>query len=543
MLDLLIINAQVIDGTGQPAFWGEVGIEGEKLAKVNRLPEDKRQNPSEAQSRAKEVIDAQGKSVCPGFIDLHTHSDRSVLTNPDTESSLLMGVTTEIGGNCGSSVAPMSKAMAERYQKRVEELEIDWRTLDDFFVKVQQQGLGNNHGLFVGQGSVRACVMGQETRFPTEPEIDRMAELISESMEMGAFGLSTGRAYTPGCHAGFREIVELTRVVGEHRGLYTSHIADQWANVHRATWEVLEIGMRTGAVPQVAHQKVVGKDNWGRSDEVLAILEQGQEMGVELMADVYPYPYSAVMSLERVLPAKLRGDSAQDTLDNLHSEGAEEEIRRAFREEPTYVSSRLSHYGVVQCSEIKDYEWLDVGEVATHLGTDLAGAVHHLLCENDLKVKIAGIMDEDDVRTIVAHPLVMIGSDSSIRSLTEDLKSDEDWPTVHPRQYGTFPRVLSKYVREEHLLTLEEAVYKMTGLPAEGIELDNRGILTRGFAADLVLFDPNTISDEATVDNPCAGPEGINYVLVNGQIAAKDGEVQDVRSGKVLRDTQGRMVY
>ncbi len=543
MLDLLIINAQVIDGTGQPAFWGEVGIEGEKLAKVNRLPEDKRQNPSEAQSRAKEVIDAQGKSVCPGFIDLHTHSDRSVLTNPDTESSLLMGVTTEIGGNCGSSVAPMSKAMAERYQKRVEELEIDWRTLDDFFVKVQQQGLGNNHGLFVGQGSVRACVMGQETRFPTEPEIDRMAELISESMEMGAFGLSTGRAYTPGCHAGFREIVELTRVVGEHRGLYTSHIADQWANVHRATWEVLEIGMRTGAVPQVAHQKVVGKDNWGRSDEVLAILEQGQEMGVELMADVYPYPYSAVMSLERVLPAKLRADSTQDTLNNLHSEGAEEEIRRAFREEPTYVSSRLSHYGVVQCSEIKDYEWLDVGEVATHLGTDLAGAVHHLLCENDLKVKIAGIMDEDDVRTIVAHPLVMIGSDSSIRSLTEDLKSDEDWPTVHPRQYGTFPRVLSKYVREEHLLTLEEAVYKMTGLPAERIELDNRGILTRGFAADLVLFDPDTISDEATVDNPCAGPEGINYVLVNGQIAAKDGEVQDVRSGKVLRDTQGRMVY
>ncbi len=544
MLDILIINARVVDGTGQPSFWGEVGIEGDKIAEVNRLPEDHEQTVDEVGSRADQVIDAEGRAVCPGFIDLHSHSDRAVLLSPDTESSLLMGVTTEIGGNCGSSVAPLSEAMAKQYERRFDaDIKIDWTTVDEFFARVQKQGIGNNHGLFVGQGSIRACVMGQEKRFPSESELDRMAELVAQSLEMGAFGISTGRAYTPGCYAGFREVVELTRLVGEHRGLYTSHIADQWANVHRATWEVLEIGMRTGALPHVAHQKVVGKDNWGRSPEVLALLEEGQEMGVDFMADVYPYPYSAVMSLQRVLPQKLRGDSDAETLDNLRTEGAEEEIRRAFREEPTYVTARLGLYGIVQCLHTEEYEWLDVGEVATRLGTDLAGAVHHLLSENELKVKAAGIMDEDDVRTIVAHPLVMIGSDSSIRSLSEDRESDDDWPTVHPREYGTFPRVLAKYVREENLLTLEEAVYKMTGMPAERVQLDDRGILTRGFYADIVVFDPETIQDRATVENPCAAPAGLQYVIVNGKIAVRENEVQQVRAGRPLRDTQGRMLY
>lgn len=543
MLDLLIINATVVDGTGQPSFWGEVGIEADKIAEVNRLPQDRQQTVDEVQSRTDRVIDAGGRAVCPGFVDLHSHSDRAVLPRPDTESSLLMGVTTEIGGNCGSSVAPLSGAMAEQYQQRFDgEFEIDWRTVDEFFARVQQQGIGNNHGLFVGQGSVRACVMGREKRFPSESELDRMAELVAESMEMGAFGISTGRAYTPGCYSGFREVVELSRLVGEHRGLYTSHIADQWANVHRATREVLEIGLRTGALPHVAHQKVVGKDNWGRSPEVLALLEEGQEMGVDFMADVYPYPYSAVMPLQRALPQNLRGDSDAATLDNLQAEGAEEEIRRAFREEPTYVSARLGLYGVVQCLHTGDYEWLDIGEVATRLGTDLAGAVHHLLCENELKVKIAGIMDEDDVRTIVAHPLVMIGSDSSIRSLKED-QQDDDWPTVHPREYGTFPRVLAKYVRKENLLTLEEAVYKMTGMPSERVELDNRGILTRGFYADVLIFDPDTIHDRATVQNPCAAPEGLQYVIVNGEVAVHENDIQPVRAGRPLRDTQGRMLY
>ncbi len=542
MLDLLLTNAKVVDGTAAPAFNGQVGIENGKIVMVRRLAD----NPDCSDTftpEAKQVIDVGGKVVCPGFVDLHSHSDRGILTESACESSLLMGVTTEITGNCGGSIAPLSEAAASRIKARVKDLALDWRTMDDFLTRVENTPIGNNHGLFVGQGTIRGCVLGMETRFPSESEIDRMVELVQESMEAGAFGISTGRAYVPGCFGGFREVVELTKVVGEHMGLYTSHIADQWANVHRATWEVVEIGARTGAMVQVAHQKVVGKDNWGRADEVLSILEEGQDMGIDIAADVYPYPFSAVMPLDRVLPKKLRGENPEDTLSKLKDDGAEDEIRRTFREEPTYVTARLPLYGVVQCDATEDFEWLDLGEAAIKLNTDLAGAVHHLLVENDLRVKVAGIMSEDDVSAIVAHPLVMIGSDSSLRSYTRDRVEEAGWSTVHPRQYGTFPRVLGKYYREDGLLTLEEAVYKMTGMPAERLQLPDRGIVARGMWADLLVFDPDTIGDRATVSEPCLPPEGLEYVIVNGKIAVHNNEVQDVRAGQVLRDRQGREIY
>lgn len=541
MLDLLITNAAVIDGTGAPAFRGEVGVERGRIVMVRRLPEDGGEDPGGP--AAVRTIDAGGKVVCPGFIDLHSHSDRGILRDPAAESSLLMGVTTEITGNCGGSMAPLSSAAARLMQPRVGDLELDWRTMDEFLARLERTDIGNNHGLFVGQGTVRSCVMGMETRFPTEAELDVMVELVRESMEAGAFGISTGRAYVPGCFGGLREVVTLTGVVGEHLGLYTSHIADQWANVHRATWEVVEIGVRTGAVVQVAHQKVVGKDNWGRGDEVLAILEEGRDMGVDIMADVYPYPFAAVMALDRVLPASLRGESDEETLSNLGADNAEDTIRRAFREEPTYVTARLPLYGLVQCEGTGEFEGLDMGEAALRLDTDLAGAVYRLLVENELCVKVAGIMSEEDVRSIVAHPLVMIGSDSGIRNYGRDREEEKGWSTVHPREYGTFPRVLGKYVREERLLTLEDAVYKMTGLPAERIQLPDRGVIARGFWADLVIFDPEVVTDCATIAEPCQPPEGLEYVIVNGQVAVHRSEIQPVRAGQVLRDTQGRVLY
>ena len=542
MLDLLITHATVIDGTGAPAFPGEIGIENGRIAMVRRLPEDGREDAA-AGPVAKETMDAGGRVVCPGFIDLHSHSDRGILTDPAAESSLLMGVTTEITGNCGSSMAPLSSTSVQIMESRAEGITLDWRSMDGFLSCLEAANIGNNHGLFVGQGTIRRCVMGMDTGFPTESELDGMVTLARESMEAGAFGISTGRAYVPGCFAGFREVVELTRVVGEHMGLYTSHIADQWANVHRAIWEVVEIGASTGAPVQVAHQKVVGKDNWGRADEVLAILEEGRDLGVDIMADVYPYPFAAVMALDRVLPSRLRGNSDTDTLRKLRDAGAEETLRSAFREEPTYVTARLPIYGVVQCGQTEAYEGLDMGEVALELNTDLAGAVYHLLVDNELRVKVAGIMSEDDVRSIVAHPLVMIGSDSSLRSYTRDREEEVGWSTVHPRQYGTFPRVLGKYVREERLLTLENAVHKMTGMPAERLELPDRGLIARGFWADLVVFDPETVGDCATVAEPCLPPVGMEHVIVNGQVAVHNNEIQPVRAGQTLRDRQGRVLY
>gem|GEM_PF-40402 len=539
MFDLLIRNAQIIDGTGAPAFRGEIGILHGKIEMVHRLTEC---DDDDSPASAREVIDAEGCTVCPGFVDLHSHADMKILSNPGAESSLLMGVTTEISGNCGNSLAPLSDASARYAASRVRDVRIDWRSMDEFLTRIEEAEVGNNQGLFVGHGTIRRAVMGMEKRFPTDTELQRMKELTHRSMEAGAFGVSTGRAYVPGCFGGFREVAEVTAVAGEYMGLYTSHIADQWTNVHRATWEVVEIGLRTGTPVQVAHQKVVGKDNWGRADEVLAILEDGRDMGADIMADVYPYTYSAVMPLTRALPDKLSGDSKAETLANLRREGAADTIRRAFREEPTYVSSRLSLYGVIQCTETEEYQGMDLGEVAQQMNTDVPGAVHHLLVKNKMQVKVAGIMDEKDVRAIIAHPLVMIGSDSSIRSYTCDRKQDR-WPMVHPREYGTFPRILGKYVREEGLLTLEEAVHKMTKMPAERAELADRGVISRGFCADLVVFDPGTIGDRATVPKPCRPPEGIAYVLVNGQVAISGKEMQNMGAGKILRDPQGRMLY
>ncbi len=541
MFDLLISNARVIDGTGAPAFRGELGILNGRIEMVRRLPQDGQTENAESPPAA-QVIDAEDQVVCPGFIDIHSHADRKILSEPETESSLLMGVTTEIGGNCGNSLAPLSDASARYAACRIPDINIDWRSLDQFLSRIEDTEIGNNQGVFVGHGTIRGAVMGMEKRFPTPTELERMRELTRASMHAGAFGISSGRAYVPGCYGGFREVTEVTAVAGEHLGLYTSHIADQWANVHRATWEVVEIGLRTGTPVQVAHQKVVGKDNWGRSDEVLAILEDGQNMGADIMADVYPYTFSAVMPLTRTLPDDLQGKDDAETLANLRSDDAADTMRRAFRDNPTYLTARLSLYGVIACAESTEFTGMDLGEVARELNTDLPGAVCHLLTENELQVKVAGIMDEEDVRTIIAHPLVMIGSDSSIRSHTRDQKNEQE-AAVHPREYGSFPRVLGKYAREEGLLTLEEAVHKMTAMPAERVELPDRGIITRGFCADLVLFDPDTIRDRATADQPCRPPEGIDYVIVNGQVAVRDNEVQSNRAGRVLRDTQGRVLY
>jgi len=547
VLDILITNALIVDGTGKPAFRGEIGIESGKIVEVRNLPDREGEGdpvPVQLESaRAKMVIDAAGRAVTPGFIDIHSHADRGIIAHPEAESSLLMGVTTEITGNCGGSMAPLSDATAAQMKRWMKDIDFNWRSLDQFLSRLEEQGVGNNHGLFVGQGTIRGAVMGRDKRFPTQAEVQRMLELTKESMEAGAFGISTGRAYVPGSFSSLKEVVALTEIVGQYRGIYTSHIADQWAHVHRATREVLEIGLRTGALAQVAHQKVVGKDNWGRAEEVLAILEEGQMMGLDIMADVYPYPYSQVFSLDRLLPDTLKGETAAQTLDNLSEKGAVETLRREFKESPTYISERLMLYGVVQCQETEEFQWLDMGEVAARHGTDLAGAMVHLLLENELRVKVAGIMSEEDLKAILAHPLVMVGSDSVLRSLDEDRETEKEWSSVHPREYGTFPRVLGKYVREESLLTLEEAVHKMTGMPADRLELPYRGQIARGFWADLVILDPETISDGATIADPCSPPKGIDYVLVNGEIAVKHNKVQPVLAGQVLRDTQGRMLY
>jgi len=537
MPDLVITNATIVDGLGNPAFPGALGITGDTITEIWRDP-----NP-EGFGEPSDTINAWGQVVCPGFVDIHTHSDWGIFEHPGAGSSLLMGVTSEIGGNCGTSLAPTSAAL-ERYLKSIGRKSPERPgDIGEFLDRVDAIRPGNNQGTFLGQGAIRALVMGDAVRFPRDEERDLMIRLVRESMELGAFGMSTGRAYVPGCHGGFAEILALTEEIGRHRGLYTCHIADQWANIHRAVREVLELGLRTHAPVQIAHLKVVGKDHWGRMAEVLALIEDGRDAGVDVAADAYPYDYAAIAQLRDRLPPRMRSLAEGELLDLLGIDAGVEEIRRGWRENPDYGSARLPGLGVVWCAETPDAIGKDLGELAVEYRTDVAGAVARLLRSNALGVKVAGIMDEDDLRTALCHPLVAIGSDSGLRDPREDEAANPAASSVHPREYGTFPRVLGRYVREEGLLTLEEAIAKMTSLPAERIELPDRGSITRGHRADLVVFDPDTIIDLATPEDPMRPPAGISRVIVNGRIAVSDGKLTGQRAGGSLRDLQGRVIY
>ena len=536
MFDLLIKGGLVVDGTGKPGYLANVAVNRGKVAAVERsLTVD---------IPAATVLDAAEMVVAPGFIDIHSHTDRTIIRHPGAGSSLLQGITTEISGNCGGSVAPLNERSIEifkRFSGGTGTSEPPWRRFGEFLEHLETLRPGTNQGLFVGQGTVRACVMGQEKRYPSEDELAQMKGLVRQALEEGAFGISTGRAYVPGCYGSFREIVELCRVAGEYDGLHTSHIQDQWSKVHWAVKEIADITARAQVRGQVAHLKVVGKDNWGRAGEILSLLEEVRSRGLDVMADVYPYPYSQVILLKDLLPRELSKMGPEELKKTLSAPGAVEGLRKAFEEESGYTASRLEGMGIIHCSRTRRFEGMDVGEVALALGTDVFTAVVKILLENDMEVKTAGIMSETDVREIVAHPLVMFGTDA----LTGDPREDASrgYSDLHPRHYGTYPRVLGKYVRKERVLSLEEAVRKMTSVPAERLNILDRGLIRRGYWADIVVFDPRTVEDRADLRNPAAPPAGIKYVLVNGEIAVNESGLTGARSGKVLRAAHHRMLY
>src|SRR5262245_28939706 len=528
MWDLLIQQARVIDGSGAPSFVADVAIRGNTIAQVGTI----------TSPQAGVMIDGTGLTLAPGFIDIHTHSDYTLLVNPLAESKVHQGVTTEVIGNCGTSPAPLGDEgypiirarMAQQYQ-----LDVSWRTLGGYLGRLTEAGSAVNVVPIVGHGTVRSAVMGYAQRPPTATELARMQALIADAMSEGAFGLSTGLVYAPGCYADTDEIVELAKVVGQAGGMYFSHIRGESNSVLEAAQEAISVGQQAGVAVQISHLKTAGRENWGKTSALLDLLDQANARGLDVTGDMYPYTAGAT-SLGALLPPWVHEGGLGKLMPRLQDQRVRARIRQDIEQgvDDWWNPARAAGWSEVQISRApqhRSYQGMRLSDVAALRHQEpLEAALDILLAEEGNAGVVLFMMGDAQVQTILQHSRVMIGSDAGATAPYGVLGRGHP----HPRAYGTFPRVLGNYVRERGLISLEEAISRMTGLTAWRLGLTDRGLVRPGYKADLVIFDAQHIADQATYDMPHAYPTGIRWVLVNGQVILRDGERLPVLPGRVL---------
>ena len=523
--DLVIKGGLVVDGTGNPWLRKDIGITNGKITRLGHITED-----------SGETMDATGMIVSPGFIDLHNHSDFSILAHPNAESYIMQGVTTAVVGNCGLSLAPLNPdnlALLKRYLSPLLRAGSDygweWRTLAEFYQKVEKQGTSLNLAPLVGQGTIRLAVKGFDSTGSSAEEMNQMKKLLAQSLEDGAFGMSTGLIYPPGCYSSTEELIELASVLREYGAVYTTHMRDEGDRLIEALEEAIGIAEANGIPIEISHHKAAGKSNRGKVNATLRLMEQARQRGVEVNCDVYPY-IAGSSTITTLLPTWTLAGGVEKMLDRLKDKRTTQSIKR---EVTAGLMAMAGWHGIfiAECPSKKEYQGKSLEDILkeTDRFDDPYEGLFDLLLEIEGNATIIGfLMDEDDVRTVMSSPLSSFISDSYVTAPDAGGKP-------HPRAYGTFPRVLGKYVREEKLLTLEQAIRKMTSLPAGKIGLKSRGILREGFWADVVIFDQAVIKDQATFDDPHQYPKGIEYVIVNGQVVVDHGRLTGVRPGKILR--------
>jgi N-acyl-D-aspartate/D-glutamate deacylase len=526
VLDLKIEGAQVIDGTGRAGARADVGIKDDRITAIGDLHREP----------AGSNLHASGKVVAPGFIDMHSHSDWRLWENRRAESKVRQGVTTEVVGNCGFSPAPVSDeflADLRGFALHVPAgMDFRWRSVGDYLKAFDASGTALNVVQLIGHGTLRVAAMGFARRSPTAAELGRMQTLLADGIEDGAWGLSTGLIYAPGSYATTEEIVALATVAGRHRGFYASHIRGEGATLLDAVQEAIHVG-REGDLPvQISHVKAAGRPNWGKVADALALIDAARDEGLDVMADVYPYTASSTM-LRALLPDWALEGGIDAMLERLTDPDVRARIRRDV-EAPATGQSLLDRIGwenvmVSSCTRRKDAEGKRISEIAASRGMDaLDAALELIVAEGGRGSMILFQLDERDLRRALVHDAVMIGSDGSA------LAPDPAAGKPHPRSYGTFPRVLGEYAREERVLTLPQAIHKMTALPARRLGLKDRGVVAVGARADLVVFDARRVADRATYQEPHQYPSGIEHVLVNGSFVIKDGAHTGSLPGRLL---------
>ena len=537
-LDILITNAWIVDGTGSPAVAGSVGVRGGRIVAVGN-----------AAGQAARTIDAAGKVLAPGFIDPHSHSDYALLVDGNAESKIRQGVTTEVIGE-SASVAPRPSTSSGRSAGGDQDLRTgaaaDWTDFTGYFAAVERSKTAVNLLSYVGLGQVREVVMDNAQRAPTEDELKKMTTLVVDAVKQGAYGVSTGLIYPPNAYAKLEELIALSKPAAAAGGLYASHLRYDGDRLRDGIEEAIAVGDGARIPVHVFHLKVTGQSNFGRMREVVALIDAARKRGLEISADQYPYVASST-SLAQTMPPWVQEGGRSTMLERLNDREMRAKIRKEMEDPKPTWENRYHSAGTwhnIQLAAIsgrsgaaspnKKYEGLRIDDAAKQAGKDPFDFVFDLIAESGGVSCVYFIIDENDLKLALQQPWVSIGSDGSALATSGPLRSG----VPHPRNFGTFPRVLGKYVREEHVIPLELAVHKMSGLTAQQLHFTDRGVIKEGLAADLVVFDPATVADRATFTDPFQYPVGIETVIVNGRVVLDNGRHTGERPGVVIRRRQ-----
>jgi dihydroorotase/N-acyl-D-amino-acid deacylase len=528
--DIVIVNGHIIDGTGSPWYSGQIGIRGGRVAAIGNLDAAPR----------RQTIDAKGKVVAPGFIDMLGQSEMTMLVDPRLPSKIYQGITTEVTGE-GNSAAPLKPALAAADRASYEHLKInpDWTSFREYFARLERQGMGINMASYVGATSVRRMVLGDADVQPTPAQLSEMQALVRQAMQDGAVGVSTSLQYAPAPYAKTEELIALASEAAKYGGIYASHMRSEGDAVLDAIDEAVKIGRDAHIPVEIWHLKAAGKTNWGRMPQIVDRINDARASGVDVTADTYAYT-AWFNTFSAFIPPWAHDGGDAKLIERLQDKATRERIRKELltpgggwdNEWQEIPGPEAILIAVVQNPDLMPLQGKRLSEVAAIWHEDPIDALCDLLIRDKAFTEVAVFgMSEPDVTLALKQPWVSIDNDSQGTS-PEGLLGREH---PHPRAYGTFPRVLRKYVREEHVLTVEDAIRKFTALPAQRMRFTDRGVLKQGMWADVVIFDPNTIRDLATFEQPNQLSQGMDYVLVNGVPVIADGKMTGSLPGKVIR--------
>jgi len=533
MYDLLLKNGLIVDGTGNPWYEGDVGIANGRIANVGRL----------GNAKAKREVNVRGLMISPGFIDAHTHSEISVLAIPTADSKVMQGVTTEVCGNCGFSVAPLKPETAEFVRSQrgglgFPDVEWGWLSVDEYLTTVDRTRTSVNIALYLGHGTIRASVMEFADRAPTAGELEEMKYLVDSGMKDGAFGISTGLRYVPGVYADTEEVVELSKIVAQHGGTYSTHLRNQSDGLVDSFREAIEIGKKAKIRVNISHHKAIGRRPQfkGAVRQTLKMIEEARRDQLDIVSDHYPYVIAGG-SLSSAFPPWALEGGLSSLVERLKLPTNRDRMREDWKKGTSGWDNRIrtvgwEHMFIRDVRDENDVRLIgkSISECATQQEQSPSDFAMDLLIRNSGRVGINNENQlEENVELVMRHPTTMFGSDGT----------EKGGRSEHPRAYGTFPRVLGRYVREKKVLHLEDAIRKMTSFPASRLDLGDRGIIRAGAAADITVLDPDTVIDKATFAEPRQHPEGIPFVIVNGEVVVDSGEHTGARPGRALRHNGG----